>query len=149
MTRRDPNVEFLIGEWGIEKRSIRLQACMRQVLGELAGEAQMALRDSRLQVAIFPEAPDSAWAYFPIHQKRRIVRDFKIDLNQTARVLLIISEKHFNEQASRTSNCDLRDHLGHVLLYLRSPKAQNECKDAMKEWWQCRSVARARLRQLN
>jgi len=28
----------------------------------------------------------------------------------------------------------LRDHLGHVLLYLRSPKAKNDCLAAMKEW---------------
>ena len=29
----------------------------------------------------------------------------------------------------------LRDHsLGHVLLYLRKPRASNECRDALKEW---------------
>jgi len=28
----------------------------------------------------------------------------------------------------------LRDHFGHVLLYLRSPKAPNDCPDAMNEW---------------
>jgi hypothetical protein len=141
MTRRDCNVEFLIAEWEIGKSSPQLQACMRKVLGELAGEAQMALRDPRLQIAVLPEAPDSAWAYFPIHRMRSIVRDFHIDLKQAARVLLVISEKHFKKQPGRVSNADLRDHLGHTLLYLHNPKAQNDCNNAMKEWRQCRSMA--------
>jgi hypothetical protein len=35
-------------------------------------------------------------------------------------VLLVISEKHLEKQAVRKTNAELRDHLGHVLLYLRS-----------------------------
>jgi hypothetical protein len=35
---------------------------------------------------------------------------------------------------------DLRHHLGHVLLYLGNPKAQNECEDAGSQWKACLQV---------
>ena len=54
------------------------------------------------------------------------------------RVLLVFSE------SMKQSDDELRDHLGHALLYLRSPKAHNECSDAGREW---RASTRQRLRR--
>jgi hypothetical protein len=80
-------VDLLIAEWGIEKSSHGVQACMRRVLGELSAESQVFLRKNpKLQVVVLPEANFSAWAYFPIHRKRAVVRNFNIRLKRGAGV---------------------------------------------------------------
>lgn len=108
---------------------------MRRVLGELSPSAQMILRrNPKLQVVAVSETGFSVWAYFPVHRKRQIVRDLRIELKPTARVLLVICEKLIEQQSARLTDAELRDHLGHALLYLRSPKSQNECADAAREW---------------
>jgi hypothetical protein len=128
-------VDLLITEWGIEKCSPRLQACMRRVLGELSPGAQLRLRKNpKLQIVVLSEADRSVWAYFPIHPKRTVIRHLDIKLKRGAAVLLVLSEKHFQEQSVRITNAELRDHLGHALLYLRSPRKRNECEDALREW---------------
>jgi hypothetical protein len=133
--RRSLYVNLLIAEWGVEKRSPKVLACMRRVLAELSGEAQLTLRKNpKLQVLVLPEAAFSVWAYFPVHRRRTVVSQLAVQLNPTARVLLVISEKHLEQQSVRKTNAELRDHLGHVLLYLRSPKKQNDCDDALREW---------------
>jgi hypothetical protein len=58
------------------------------------------------------------------------------------RILLVFSTASANKDTVKLFEERLRDHLGHVLLYLRSPKANNDCPDAMKEWR--RSVAPAK-----
>jgi hypothetical protein len=127
-------VDLLLAEWGIQKRS-RVRTCMRRVLSELTPGVQLELRQNqKLQVAVVPEAAFSAWAYFPIHRKRWIVRHLDLELKPTARVLLVISEKRIEEQSPTLTDADLRDHLGHTLLYLRSPRKRNECADAFEEW---------------
>ena len=108
---------------------------MRRVLVELSAGSQLALRKNpKLQVVVLPEAAYSVWAYFPIHQKRTIVRHFNIRLKHKAGVLLVLSEKHVEEQSARKTNSELRHHLGHTLLYLRTPRRSNECEDAFREW---------------
>jgi hypothetical protein len=133
--RSSSYVDLLIAEWEIDQRSVKVQACMRQVLGELSAESQLFLRKNpKLQTLVLPEADFSVWAYFPANQRRTVVRRLGVRLNPTARVLLVMSEKHLEKQAVRKTNAELRDHLGHVLLYLRSPRKPNECEDALKEW---------------
>jgi hypothetical protein len=132
--RSSSYVDLLVAEWGIDKHSPKVQTCMRRVLSELIAGSQLALRKNpKLQVVVLPEAAHSVWAYFPIHQKRTIIRHFNIRLKHGARVLLL-SEKHGEEQSARKTNTELRHHLGHTLLYLRSPRRSNECEDADKEW---------------
>jgi len=128
-------VDVLLAEWEIEKRSPRVQACVRRALGELSPEALLVLRKNpKLQIAVRPEAGFSVWAYFPAHRKRLIVRQLNIVLKPGASVLLVIGEKQVEQESARLTNANLRDHLGHVLLYLRNPKESNECEDAIKEW---------------
>jgi len=50
------------------------------------------------------------------------------------RVLLVFSAHHCEETPMKLLRDQIRDHLGHVLLYLRSPMAPNDCSDAWKEW---------------
>jgi hypothetical protein len=50
------------------------------------------------------------------------------------RVLLVFSTACAESEPRRAFEQQLRDHLGHVLLYLREPKANNDCTAAMKEW---------------
>jgi hypothetical protein len=128
-------VDLLVAEWGIEKHSQKLHGCVRRVLGELSAGVQLVLRKNpRLQVVVLPEAAFSVWAYFPVHRRRTVVRQLAIRLKPTARVLLVMSEKHVKKQSVRKTNAELRDHFGHVLVYLQSSRRPNECEDAWKEW---------------
>jgi hypothetical protein len=79
-----------------------------------------------------PDAAFGVWAYFPVHRNRLIAR--RLQPKPQTRVLLVLSAADFAKEPARTLEDYLRDHLGHVLLYLRSPKARNECRDAMQEW---------------
>jgi len=145
MSRRNGGyADILIDEWGIGKCSTRVQTRMRRVLGELSPGAHRTLRrNPKLQVVVVSETGFSVWAYFPAHRKRRIVRDLQIELKPTARVLLVICEKLIEQQSARLTDADLRDHLGHTLLYLRSPKSRNGCGDASREWRrECEDKAR-------
>jgi hypothetical protein len=47
------------------------------------------------------------------------------------RVLLVL---RFEERFEKIFEDQVRHHLGHVLLFLRDPKARNECDDAENEW---------------
>ena len=117
----------------MDKHSPRFKACLRRVLGELSPSAHLLLlRAPSLQVTIRPEADFSVWAYFPVHKRRRIVRqlaDDGLSLRVSTRVLLVISEKLAEEDADH-----LRDHIGHVLLYVQHPRTKNDCEAALREW---------------
>jgi hypothetical protein len=122
-------VDVRMAEWQMGEQSRRIQQSVRRVLSELSGESLLFLRDSRLEVMVLPETMHSTWAYFPIHRRRWISR--KLQPKPQTRVLLVIGTAGF---AKETFEGYLRDHLGHTLLYLRSPKAWNDCKAAWKEW---------------
>ncbi|SPF35953.1 hypothetical protein SBA1_1480027 [Candidatus Sulfotelmatobacter kueseliae] len=110
---------------------------MRRVLGELSPESCLILKAQELQVIVRPADGFSVWAYFPINRRRMVVRQLAADgilLRPTTRVLLLISEKHILQQSTQLTDANLRDHLGHVLLYLRHPRASNGCGDALREW---------------
>jgi hypothetical protein len=79
----------------------------------------------------------SVWAYFPVHRRRLVARNIR--LNPATRVLLVLSKPEIEKQPLRLTRDQLRDHLGHTLLYLRSPRSRNECKDAMREWNRARA----------
>jgi hypothetical protein len=65
-------------------------------------------------------------------ERVRIVREL---LPRSAtRVLLVFGVANFERDKRKHFEDCLRDHLGHVLLYLRDPKANNHCPGAMKEW---------------
>jgi hypothetical protein len=124
--------DILPDEWGVKQG---LRARIRRVLRELVPEAQLLLmHHPALQVTVRPQASAvfSVWAYFPVHKCRRIVRqlaDEGISARPSTRVLLVISEKLFGADVG-----NLRDHLGHVLLYLRHPRAKNDRAAASREW---------------
>ncbi len=131
--KRAPSyVDFLMDEWRMREYSGRVQGCVGLVLRELSGEALLALRDPKLEIIVMPEADFSVWAYFPIHRRRTIAQ--RLRPKPATQVLLVLSETHFVKQALTRSKDELRDHFGHALLYLRNPKARNECADAEREW---------------
>jgi len=133
MKQAETQVDLLMQEWRMGEASRIVQACVRQVLGELDGSAQLILRrEPKLEVMVLPESVHSVWAYFPIHRRRIIARQCKP--KSATRVLLVLSEKGFHAQTLRRSMTELRDHIGHTLLYLRSPRARNHCIDAEREW---------------
>jgi hypothetical protein len=157
-------VDSLMDEWRIRKASSRIQTCMRRVLRELLSESLVLLRNEpKLEVMVRREADHSVWAYFPMHPrlqtpklpppKPRTTADLIIAIKEAkyefyrrrlaaqkyqpkpaTRVLLVLSEKHFEKQSLKLSASDLRHHFGHVLLYLRNQRARNECIDAEREW---------------
>jgi hypothetical protein len=63
-------------------------------------------------------------------------------------VLLVLNEPVIAKQPATVTEEQIRDHLGHTLLYLRSPKARNECVDAQREWRQNRRPAPGRRASL-
>ena len=136
----------------VRTRSARVTNCLRRVFSELHPEVLLALRDKRLQVEVVEryvriERDDgtsflfdshlSVWAYFPVHRRRLVARNIR--LNPATRVLLVLSKPEIEKQPLRLTRDQLRDHLGHTLLYLRSPRSRNECKDAMREWNRARA----------
>jgi hypothetical protein len=66
------------------------------------------------------------------YERVRIIREL-LPRSDT-RVLLVFGTASFERDKRKFFEECLRDHLGHVLLYLRSPKANNCCPEAMKEW---------------
>ena len=81
----------------------------------------------------------SVWAYFPVHRRRYVARLFPP--KPETRVLLVFSTASAENERRKVFEDQIRDHLGHILLYLRSSKARNDCPDAMREWR--RSIRRA------
>ncbi len=160
----NPNT-FYVGlrmqEWGMGEQSRRIQSSVRRVLNELTGEALLFLKDPRLEVKVLSDADlqrvaedgglrtsdgwkghpslmigHSVWAYFPIGYIGRLLYP-----KPETCALLVFSAPQAKREQGKLFEDRLRDHLGHVLLYLRSPKARNDCPDAMKEWR--RSIRRA------
>jgi hypothetical protein len=143
--------EALMKEWGLDKQPAKFRREVKAVLMELHPEAQLLLRnEQRLQVEVIEGSVMGdldVWAYFPMH-KRRFQTHFH-DLRPATRVLLVIGSRLFRKRkhvfidkiAGETWTHGapdlLRDHLGHALLYLRKPKARNECADAWREWKEC------------
>jgi hypothetical protein len=109
----------------------RLQGLVRKVLGELVAEALLFLKDPRLEVKILPGEGFSVWAHFPVY-RRRIARELRP--RPQTRVLLVFCLATLQTESAKLFADRLRDHLGHVLLYLRDPKARNGCAEAQKEW---------------
>ncbi len=132
-------MDFRMKEWGMAEQPPRLQSCVRKALCELDGEALLRLKDPRLEVMVIPESSGMGfvWPYFPIHKHRSVVKQ-AIEFGQRpkteTRVLLVLTAPDFETQPAPFLDDCLRDALGHVLLYLRAPKARNECSDAMNEW---------------
>lgn len=128
----DPYVDFLMQQWRMGEQSRRIQTAVRRILNELGAEAHLNLRDPKLEVAVLAESAHSVWAYFPIHRNRLIAQ--KVRPKPQTRVLLVFSTAGSEEAPADFFEDCLRDHLGHTLLYLRDPKAHNECPDAQREW---------------
>lgn len=134
----DSYVNLLMQEWGLDKQHAKFQREVKAVLMELSIQAQLFLRNEpRLQVEVVKG--NDVWASFPMHKLRSEAKHFR--LRPTTRVLLVIGSQLFAERSRKSTGYDatehLRDHLGHTLLYLRSPKARNECVDAWREWKEC------------
>jgi hypothetical protein len=136
----------LMKEWNLNNQSAQMQREVKAILMELSPEAQLGLRNEpKLQVEIAAGGLDMVWAYFPAHRRRWIARRFTI--KPATRVLLVLGSQMFHKSKRTIQNtCTgrtldatdcLRDHLGHALLYLRRPKARNECVDAEREWKEC------------
>jgi hypothetical protein len=145
-----------MNEWGIGKQCPRFQSSVRRVLSELDVEALVSLKDPRLEVVIMRDEGHSVWACFPI-RARNYTRlcmgpDYRLLVahkvlrrpKPETRVLLVFSTAGIAGEPVKTFQDNLRDHLGHVLLYLRSPKAPNHCADAQKEWRRSRRAPAAR-----
>ena len=137
-------VSFYVGvrmrEWGLDDKPLCLRTSVRRVLNELAVEALLRLKDPRFEVIVRPEPDFSVWAYFPVHGRRLIARQLRP--RRQTRVLLVFSLGGLEQETAQSFEECLRDHLGHALLYMRDPKAWNDCDAAWKEW--CSSLPRQR-----
>jgi hypothetical protein len=136
-------VKGLIRKWRLGKQPTSFRRTVEKVLMELCAEALLILRsDPRLQVEIAPGGPEDVWAFFPMHRRRLIARDFPP--KPSTRVLLVLRSQMFDKRCADIDGVEcLRDHLGHTLLYLWNPKARNECADAAREWREFRRLSRS------
>lgn len=130
-------VNLLLEEWAVGEHSVKLQKAVKRVLSELCAEAQLLLRrQPKLQVEVMQGETFHTWAYFPAHPRRFQRRFPRLRLRPQARILLIISAP--GDDVKRWPQTEmanyLRHHFGHTLLYLRKPKARNECLNAQREW---------------
>jgi hypothetical protein len=132
---------------GLETRSNRVRRCLKRVLDEMIPEAQLCLRDRRLQIEVIPQSwgMGEVWAYFPVHRRRMIAK--QVSLKPTTRVLLVICKPGVEARPLKRTEEELRHHLGHVLRYLERPKWRNECKDAEKAWRECSLKLQATTRK--
>jgi hypothetical protein len=133
-------IDALIREWRLGEHSRKLERCARSILTQLGDISLFTLRcDPRLQVEVRRSDDPWIWASFPVHKRRLVAQG--VELKPTARVLLSIcvpgDEVH--RWPAKYVEDHLPDHVGHTLLYLRNPKARNECVDAEKEWNACRT----------
>lgn len=126
------HVEAVMRDWDVAEQPSHVQHYLRKVLYELSDRACWNLRDERLEVKVMQEAGHGVWAYFPIHRRRWIA--VELSPKETTRVLLVLGLSHFEVESAEMLEDWLRDHLGHALLYLREPKAQNNCSAAQEEW---------------
>lgn len=119
-------VDFRMQEWRMGEQSQGMQASVRKVLSELEPWALVWLKDPRFEVIVRSgsDYDFSVWAYFPIHCNRSIAKELKP--KSETRVLLVFSAAGFKKSMRKLFEDCLRDHIGHVLLYLREPKAQND-----------------------
>lgn len=74
------------------------------------------------------ESDSTCWPYFPIGNHRQIVKDLKKQGFQIPKEVKVVVEIGMNEKIEEY----ILDCLGHVTLYLLSPRASNECEDAEK-----------------
>ena len=72
------------------------------------------------------ESSSICWPSFPIGNHRHIVKDLKKQGFQIPTEVKVIIEIGMSEEVEEY----ILDCLGHVILYLQSPKASNECEDA-------------------
>jgi len=140
-----------------------MHRAVRRVLGELESESLLRLA-RRLEVMVKPQYANSVWAYYPdfrglVERKnlpvfesrwlqlpdtewrrlawrdaqwRFIVR--RLRPKPETLVLLVFSAADFEIEPAGSLRRALRDQLGHVLVYLSDPLADNDCSDAMQEW---------------
>ena len=128
----DPLVTLRIQEWGMDKAPGRLRNSVRLVLSELHPTALLLLKDPKSEVKVIPNPDFSVWAYFPVHRRRLVAREYHP--KPETRVLLVLSIPVSNDTPTNVFEDEIRDHLGHALLYLRAPRAWNDCDAAWKEW---------------
>jgi hypothetical protein len=128
----DQLVAWRMQEWGMDKQPRRLQVSVRRVLCELHPAALYLLKDPRFEVMVILKPDYSVWAYFPVHRRRWVAREYHP--KRGTRVLLMFSISASDQTPRKLFEDQIRHHLGHVLLYLRAPKAWNDCDAACREW---------------
>ena len=113
-----------------------VEDCFETVLLELKLVGKAALLDRRLQIEVShsncPRYKTPVWAYFPMYRRRRMAKE--VSLEPGTKVLLVFYHPDIVARAEEYILKLLRHQLGHVLLYLQSPKAKNDCPAADEEW---------------
>jgi hypothetical protein len=133
----------LLSAWRIHDQSERFQQRVLKVLQELNAKALLSLVDARLEVRVHPDSGLNVWAFYPFCRGLYNARHFSMSPVPLVRpniltiLLLQFNAREFEKQAAQQSHIDLRKHLGHALLFLRSPDAPNQDSDARREWQAC------------
>jgi hypothetical protein len=111
-----------------------IEKCLESVVEELGILAQVSLLDPHLQIEVVP-VPSVGFpvlAFFPIQQHTWITE--QIEVRPATEVLLVLSQPDIELLTVEEVTKHLKHELGHALLYLRDPKAQNDCAAAGQEW---------------
>jgi|ERR1039458_3936284 hypothetical protein len=111
-----------------------IEKCFESVLEELGILAQVSLLDPRLQIEVvsFRSEGFPVLAFFPVQQHGWITE--QIEVRPATEVLVLLSQPEIERLPVKVVTKQLKHELGHALLYLRDPKAQNDCSAAGEEW---------------
>jgi hypothetical protein len=110
-----------------------IEDCFESLLKELPPIPKIALLDPRLQIEVIPlDGGDfPTWAC-RVRDHESIRR--KLEVRSCTGILLLLSQPAIERLPRKEVMEDLRHELGHVLLYLSSPEAIDDCSAADEEW---------------
>ena len=122
----------------IEHKRIRLSIRKRFRLGQIdplpeAGMQQLCIARPKARISTLAAIlGHGVRAHFPVNRRHAYARLFPPKAE--TRVMLLFSAPDVEREPVEQFQDSLRECLGHVMIYLQSPKARNKRPDARKEW---------------
>src|ERR1700722_11268889 len=106
-----------------------------QFSGMIQNQAPCSIDPSSQLITLTTSIQEGVFAS-PSNPDRRYIFGDGLELIPKAEteVLLVFSAPNIRDQSAGLTDYEVRHDIGHALLYLRNPKARNNCRDAHREW---------------
>lgn len=109
-----------------------IEACRPFALLRLPPETRELLNSGAVLFYMAENTWRTCWPWYPIYPRRKIVRELKwrgVRIPKGVRVIITV-ELSADDSVERY----MEDCFGHAILYLRNPRAPNECDDAQRTY---------------